>query len=216
MRIQKCPSNAAITQSGNLYGFCMNNPIRYVDPSGHAAAAVAAGEVFVTAIQYIMGIGIIILSTITFNKNKDNTVTYIYDGPEPCPAPAAPSKTVSSAAQSNSGSISSSAQSLGGSTPANPDPNDPKKGNSGRYSQMNQQDLLKSKSSYEKLIEEHTQKLQDYIKNPDGFDNKGLLRNISESLREQIINGRINALSKQIAKQVGELSKILEALKLFK
>lgn len=39
----KMPSIEAITQSLNLYVYCMNNPIRYIDPSGNAA-----GDLFKT------------------------------------------------------------------------------------------------------------------------------------------------------------------------
>ena len=73
--------------------------------------------------------------------------------------------------------------------------------------------MLKSKSSYEKLIQEHKAKLQDYINNPDAYDNLGLLKNVSPDVRQKIIDGRIKALEKQIQKQIGELEKIIELLK---
>ncbi len=78
---------------------------------------------------------------------------------------------------------------------------------------MTKEQLSKSKSSYEKLIKEHQQKLNDYIKNPDAYDNKGLLKNATSEIREKIINGRINELQNQITKQQGELNKILDILK---
>lgn len=49
--------------------------------------------------------------------------------------------------------------------------------------------------------------MNDYIENPDLYDNKGILKNVDEELRNKIINGRINALLKQIKKQKGELKK---------
>lgn len=50
--------------------------------------------------------------------------------------------------------------------------------------------------------------MNDYIENPDLYDNKGILKNVDEELRNKIINGRINALLKQIKKQKGELKKL--------
>ena len=73
--------------------------------------------------------------------------------------------------------------------------------------------MLKSKSSYEKLIQEHKAKLQDYINNPDAYDNLGLLKNGSPEVRQKIIDSRIKALEKQIQNQIGELEKIIELLK---
>lgn len=63
------------------------------------------------------------------------------------------------------------------------------------------EELIKSKQSYEKLIKEHEKKLKDYIENPDLYDNKGLLKNAEKELRKKIINGRVNSLLKQLAKQ---------------
>lgn len=77
---------------------------------------------------------------------------------------------------------------------------------------QSEEQLEKSKSSYEKLIAEHEKKLSDYQENPDLYDNKGILKNADEELRNKIINGRINALLKQIKKQKGELRKIIKLL----
>lgn len=46
----------------------------------------------------------------------------------------------------------------------------------------------------------HKQKLADYIRNPDAFDNKGFLKNASPELRQKIIEGRIRNLEGQIEK----------------
>lgn len=74
--------------------------------------------------------------------------------------------------------------------------------------------LLKSKASYERLIKEHKEKLEAYKKNPDAYDNQGLLKNApSPEIREKIIQGRIKQLEKQIKKQQGELDKINRLLK---
>ncbi|MFC1894871.1 hypothetical protein ACFLYH_02885 [Candidatus Dependentiae bacterium] len=68
-------------------------------------------------------------------------------------------------------------------------------------------ELIRSKSSYEKLVKEHNKKLYDYIKNPDAHDNKGLLKKVSDEVRQKIISGRVEQLKKQIKKQQGELDK---------
>ncbi len=79
--------------------------------------------------------------------------------------------------------------------------------------QTNEQ-LQKSKESYEKLIKEHQQKLDDYIKDLYAHDNKGIIENApNQGVRDKIIQGRIDALQKQINKQLGELEKITDLLR---
>ena len=68
--------------------------------------------------------------------------------------------------------------------------------------------LGKAKKSFEKLINEHKQKVKDYLKNPDKYDNKELLKKASPKQRKKIIEGRVKALEKQIKKQEGELQKV--------
>lgn len=72
--------------------------------------------------------------------------------------------------------------------------------------------LEKSKQSYEELIAQHEQKLADYKANPLAHDNKGILAKAPPEIQAKIIAGRIKSLEKQIAKQKGELEKILELL----
>lgn len=73
--------------------------------------------------------------------------------------------------------------------------------------------LKKSKESLINLINEHEAKLADYIKDPYAYDNKGVLKNAAnDEIRNNIINGRIASLNKQIAKQKGELNKVLKVL----
>ena len=81
------------------------------------------------------------------------------------------------------------------------------------YRVKTREENLKSKKSYEDLIKEHKQKLEDYKRDPLGNDNKGTYRNAqTPEMRQKIYEGRIYALEKQIAKQEGELAKIIEAL----
>ena len=53
---------------------------------------------------------------------------------------------------------------------------------------------------------EHIKKLTDYIGDPDASDNKGLLKK-NPGRRDQIIDGRIKSLQKQIE----NFKKLLEA-----
>jgi hypothetical protein len=72
--------------------------------------------------------------------------------------------------------------------------------------------LTSSLKKFEKLIAEYKQKLADYIKDPDKFDNLGKLKNVTKELKDKIINGRIKELTRQIEKQTGELEKVKEAI----
>ena len=77
------------------------------------------------------------------------------------------------------------------------------------YLNKNTDELLKSRKSYQDLIEEHQKKLHDYLASPDAYDNQGLLANApTPELRQKIIDGRAKALQKQIDKQTGELQKL--------
>gem|GEM_PF-4689326 len=80
------------------------------------------------------------------------------------------------------------------------------------FSSQTDEQLLKSKKSYEKLIQEHQKKLSDFLNNPDAFDNKGILKNARPEHRQKIIDGRANAIQKQLNKQQGELQKIQDVL----
>jgi RHS repeat-associated protein len=57
----------------------------------------------------------------------------------------------------------------------------------------------------------HMKKLQDYMNNPDAFDNKDLLKNAkTPEERQEIIQGRINNLRKQITNFAKQLKECLE------
>lgn len=80
------------------------------------------------------------------------------------------------------------------------------------YLNKNIEELLKARKSYQDLIEEHQKKLQNYLTNPDAYDNQGLLTNTPE-IRQKLIEGRAKALQKQIDKQTRELQKIDNVLR---
>jgi hypothetical protein len=70
----------------------------------------------------------------------------------------------------------------------------------------------KSIQSYENLIQEHEQKLSDYLGNPDDYDNKGFLQNApSDEIRQKIIDGRARHLQQEIKTFQDNIAKIREA-----
>jgi hypothetical protein len=81
------------------------------------------------------------------------------------------------------------------------------------YKSLTREQQLKAQKTLEKRIAEHEQKLADYRRNPLGSDNDGRYANAAtDAIRQQIYDGRINVLLRDIAKQKGELAKVLEAL----
>ena len=89
---RKIPDIQAILQSGNLYAYCMNNPMNFIDPSGKFALTIAgvvisgealallgsgimicaylASDVFVDAFTEAMKLGKSIWDSITYAKGK--------------------------------------------------------------------------------------------------------------------------------------------------
>ena len=79
------------------------------------------------------------------------------------------------------------------------------------------EDLLKSQSSYKKLIKEHQEKLDAFKKDPIGNTSPEKLKqmkkdNPTEKVLLERAKGRVPALEKQLTKQKSELKKINEAL----
>jgi hypothetical protein len=65
--------------------------------------------------------------------------------------------------------------------------------------------------SYEERIAQHREKLENYIKNPDAYDNQGLLKNApSPEIRQRIIDGRVKHLQKEIKTFEENIRKIRE------
>jgi RHS repeat-associated protein len=87
------------------------------------------------------------------------------------------------------------------------------KGGSGMTGQTREQ-LVRSKSSFEKAIAQHEQKLAEYKQNPLAHDNKGTLKNAATGeIRQKIFQGRIGELERQIAGQQANLRAVEEQLK---
>jgi hypothetical protein len=58
---------------------------------------------------------------------------------------------------------------------------------------------VKSIDSLRRNILEHRQKIQDYLANPDAFDNQGFLKNApTPEIRQNIIQGRVRHLETEI------------------
>ena len=74
--------------------------------------------------------------------------------------------------------------------------------------------LRKSIDSYEKLIGEHEIKLKEYMEDPFAHDNQGLLQNApNDRIRQKIIQGRIQALQREIniyRKNIEKLRRLLD------
>ena len=65
----------------------------------------------------------------------------------------------------------------------------------------------------EKRVSQHEKKLQDYIQNPDAFDNQGLLKNApSQQIRQNIIQGRIKHLTSEIQGWREQITKLQQQL----
>ncbi len=64
--------------------------------------------------------------------------------------------------------------------------------------------------SLERRVAEHRRKLEDYRRDPDAFDNQGLLRNApTQEIRERIIQGRIRHLEREIRAFLDQIERIL-------
>jgi hypothetical protein len=69
---------------------------------------------------------------------------------------------------------------------------------------------IKAITSYEKLIQEHEDKLAAYIANPYKYDNKGLLKNApNDAVRQKIIDARVHHLKHEIQTFRENITKIL-------
>lgn len=80
------------------------------------------------------------------------------------------------------------------------------------YRGLTDEQVIKSKASYEDLLRDHKDKLNKWLADPDAFDNKGVLKNAPASLRQKIIDGRAKVISEQIRKHEGELEKIQQVI----
>lgn len=109
--------------------------------------------------------------------------------------------------------------------PEEPDPQDSKEtaeiekrkstaSNKENFERQSDSELQRSKSSHQKLLAEHIDKLQSYKENPLAHDNNGRLKNApSKEIQQKIIQGRIDQLEKQIRRQTNDLELIEDIIK---
>ena len=71
---------------------------------------------------------------------------------------------------------------------------------------------IRSIPSTKGLVKDTKEKIAKYRANPYANDNKNILRNAPKHLHQKIIDGRIEALEKQLIKQQGELNKVKQLL----
>lgn len=72
---------------------------------------------------------------------------------------------------------------------------------------------MKSRTFYQKWMDEHQTKLPNYMDNPEVYDNKGILKNVAPKLHNKIIDGRKNKISSKINRETNRKSKIIEKIK---
>ena len=65
----------------------------------------------------------------------------------------------------------------------------------------------------ENQVVKHQKKLTEYIANPEAFDNKGFLQNVSPAVREQIVQSRVRSLENQISTFQKDIKAIQEGTK---
>ena len=73
--------------------------------------------------------------------------------------------------------------------------------------------LRRSEQSLDDNVRKTKQQIQDYIRDPDGEDNLGKLKNVSPEHRDRVIRGRIKALQGQVRKNEGELRKVRDQIR---
>lgn len=75
--------------------------------------------------------------------------------------------------------------------------------------------LTKGIRTHKERIDEHQKKLDQYKKDPDSMDNKGLLRKagVDTARREEIIAGRIKTLEDTIERHKREIAKKIEKIR---
>lgn len=72
----------------------------------------------------------------------------------------------------------------------------------------------RSVESYERLIKEHEEKLEAYKRDPEAYDNKGILKNApNDEVRQRIIDGRVRHLDKEIQTFRDNIDKIYKGAK---
>jgi len=65
------PDVRAVAQSGNLYIYCINNPVTFIDPNGNSITIAVIGGVSISLAQVIAtGIGVAVFIDLVFNNGR--------------------------------------------------------------------------------------------------------------------------------------------------
>jgi RHS repeat-associated core domain len=156
--------------SHNVFAYCKNNCVNAEDPNGDSPWSWAKEKYLDICIKAYVFVSTI--ESIGFNKIGEG-INKIFNG------------IMGDEADITENVIDSNAV---------PEVTDTEISTGNNLVNQTKEQLLKSKESYEKLIDEHKARLQDYINNPDAHDNQGILKNApTPEIRQRIIDGRIKA-----------------------
>ncbi len=171
--------------NSTLWGWGNQNPIRWSDPTGHDVADWLISSGFYANSQTAINVA----GGIAFGAGAIATGGLLLD-----------------AASLATGSGTVLAPSLFGGAAVTAEQELENAAESGGLTSSEESAL----ASLEERLEEHLQKLEDYLNNPDAYDNKGYLKNAtSDEIRQSIIDGRARHLQSEIE----NFQKQIDALK---
>jgi len=196
---QPMPCPWAILQAGNLYAFVMNNPVRWVDPSGRIAIPSKLAPFFQRALDVLtisMGVGTL-LSPAPVAPSGPLTPTTVV-GPITAPSTAA-SGTQTDITAGVADATFEQLHRADGNTNSKAVADGIAIVYSQNLTPYERRNKEKSIKNLKKRMQEHQEKLELYKRNPDAHDNQGHLRNApNQQIREQIIRTRIEGLEREI------------------
>jgi RHS repeat-associated protein len=216
--------NPGDPQAYDRYAYANNNPLKYVDPSGHCGMLAELGESFTNPFgQTCLGMsgGLSRRAKAALSAGGGLTAAAALNaglatGSPPSQADPLPPPLEAVAGQAAGASTTSFPLADGGpqtSIPASTGVynntlnvlTDPLPGvdpTAHIYLSNREREIVslqRSIRSLESNVAEHQRKLEEYIQNPDAHDNQGRLRNASsEAVRQSIIRGRIAHLQSEI------------------
>ena len=193
-----------IRDGANWYTYAGNSPIVFVDPTGKVAVELSV--MLVLAVGTVMIVSAAWLYTPEGQRALISGATALFDGSIIVGMPRTENaQEVVARLKGDANSGTGSSQSTGGNMPGSPRP--PKRSS-----------IEKAIRKLNQQVNDHIDKLEKYIKNPDAYDNLELLKNAKNQLeRDSIINRRIGHLqheietfTKQIVNYTKELSNYIK------